>query len=62
VLFHQLGQDLILALNSLLQELDAFLFRLWVGSGLILKSGGPILEQLLLPAVQQRRLDTQFVR
>src|ERR1051325_1813846 len=58
---HQLGQDLILALDLLLQILDAFLLRRMAVAGLSLKSGRPVLEEFLLPAVEDRRLEAQFV-
>jgi hypothetical protein len=41
VLPHQLGQDLILALDFLLQVLDPFLFGLLVGSCLGLEGRRP---------------------
>jgi len=61
VLPHQLGQDLVLALDLLLQVLDPFLFGLMVGARLRLEGRGPVLEELLLPAVENRRLQPQLV-
>jgi hypothetical protein len=61
VLSHQLGQDLILALDLLLQVRDPFLFGLRVRPGLGLKRRGPVLEELLLPTVEARRWQPQFV-
>src|SRR6516162_3231057 len=61
MLRHQLGQNLVLALDLLLQKLDAFLLGLVVGAGFGLESGGPVLEELFLPAVENRRLQPQFV-
>jgi hypothetical protein len=56
VLPHQFGQDLILALDLLLQLRNAFLFGLMVGARLRLEGRGTVLEELLLPAVERRRL------
>ena len=61
MLRHQFRQDLILALNLFLQELDAFLLGLVVGAGFGLEGRGPVLEELLLPAVEYRRLQPQVV-
>ena len=58
---HQLGQNLILPLDLLLQVLDALLFGLRVSPRLGLERRGPVLEKLLLPAVEDRRLQAQFV-
>src|SRR5215467_16049295 len=62
VLSHQLSQDLVLGLHLLLQELDPFLLllHLSVGTPLRLKSGGSVLEQFFLPAVEHRRPQAQF--
>src|SRR5580693_9036586 len=54
---HQFGQNLILRLNLLLQMGDSFLFGLMVGSTSLLESRRSILEELLLPAVEHRRLE-----
>jgi hypothetical protein len=61
VLRHQLGQYLILGLDLFLQILDAFLFGLVVGPALVLEGGWPVLEKLLLPAIQNGRLELQLV-
>src|SRR5215467_9554377 len=63
VLSHQLSQDLVLGLHLLLQELDPFLLllHLAVGTLLGLKSGSSVLEQFLLPAIEYRRPQAQFV-
>lgn len=58
---HQLGQNLVLALNLLLQVIDPFLFGLMVGARLGLEGRRPILEELLLSTVENRRLQPQFV-
>jgi hypothetical protein len=49
-------------LHLLLQELDPFLLflHLAVGTLLKLKSGGSVLEQFLLPAVEHRCAQAQF--
>jgi len=49
VLRHQFGQNLVLGLDLPGQILDAFLLGLRVGASLRLKSGGAVLEELLLP-------------
>ena len=61
MLLHQFGQDLILALDLLLQVFDALLFGLRVSPRLGLERCDPVLEELLLPAVEDRRLQPQFV-
>jgi hypothetical protein len=63
VLGHQFGQDLILGLHLLLQELDPFLLLLDLAGGafLGLEGGGSVLEELLLPAVEHRRLQALFL-
>jgi hypothetical protein len=63
VLGHQLGQDLILGLHLLLQELDPFLLLLDLAGGafLRLEGGGSVLEELFLPAVENGRLQAQFL-
>ena len=43
-------------------RLDSFLFGLMVGSASLLESRGSVLEELLLPAIEHRRLEPQFVR
>ena len=58
---HQFGQNLILRLDLPFQMGDAFLFGLMVGPSSLLKSRGSVLEELLLPAVEHRRLEPQFV-
>jgi hypothetical protein len=61
VLPHQFCQDLILALDLLLQVRNAFLFGLMVGARLRLEGPGPVLEELLLPAVEDCRLRPQLI-
>jgi len=52
---------LVLALDLLPQELDAFLLHLVIGAAIGLEGGRPILEEFLLPAVEHRRLQSQLV-
>ena len=54
---HQFGQRLILRLDLLLQIRDSFLFGLMVGSASPLENRGSVLEELLLPAVEHRRVE-----
>ena len=61
MLRHQFGQDLILRLDLLLQVRDSFLFGLMVGPSSLLEGSRSVLEELLLPAVEHRRLESQFV-
>ena len=49
---HQLGQDLVLGLDLLLQVGDPLLVGQVVRSRLLLECGGAVLEELLLPAVE----------
>src|SRR5713226_8664193 len=58
---HQFGQNLILRLDLPLQIGDSFLFVLMVGPSSLLESRGSVLEELLLPAVEHRRLEPEFV-
>ena len=57
MLRHQLRQDLILGLDLLGQILDPLLLGLRVGARLGLEGGCPILEELLLPPVEDRGLE-----
>jgi hypothetical protein len=61
MLRHQLSQHLILGLDLLLQILDVLLLGLLIGAGLILEGRRSILEELLLPAVEDRWLQAQFI-
>ena len=56
MLRHQFGQPLILGLNLLGQILDPSLLWSVAGAGLGLESCRPILEDLVLPPVEDRRL------
>jgi len=57
VLRHQLGQNLVLGLDLLLQVLDAFLLGRVVGAALPLEGRRPVLKELLLPAVEDGGVD-----
>ena len=61
MLRHQLGQHLVLGLDLLFQVLDALLIRLTVGPRPGLESRGSVFKQLLLPPVENRRLESHFV-
>jgi hypothetical protein len=61
MLFHQFGEDLVLALDLFLQVLDPFLFGLGVGSGLKMEGRRAVLKQFLLPAVEDGGLQLQLV-
>ena len=63
MLFHQLGQDFVLGLELLLQGSDAALLtiQLLAGPGLALKGSGTVLEELLEPAVENRRLQVELL-
>src|SRR5512141_579152 len=62
MLRHQLGQDLVLGLDLLLQELNPLLllFYLTGGTFLGLEGGCSVLKELFLPAVEHRRLQAEF--
>src|SRR6516165_3430145 len=61
MLSHQLGEDLILGLDLLLQVRDPLLVGGVVGWSLLLEGGRAVLEELLLPAVEDRGLQAQFI-
>lgn len=61
VLRHQFGQDLILGLDLLLQIGDPLLLCGMVGPRFQLKGSRAVLEELLLPAVEDRGLESLFV-
>jgi hypothetical protein len=54
VLLHQLGQDIVLPLELLLQGCDALLGLVGLGAGADLEGSHAVLEELLLPVVEQR--------
>ena len=61
MLRHQFGQHFVLRLDLLFQIRDSFLFRLMVGAASLLKGGGSVLEELLLPAVEYGWLKPRLV-
>ena len=58
---HQFGQDFIFGLDLPLQVVDSFLLAGMVRPSFRLKRSRPVLEELLLPAVENRRLETVLV-
>src|SRR5260370_38095114 len=61
MLRHQLRQDLILCLDLLVQVVDPFLLGCMVGPRFRLERSRPVLEELLLPAVEDRGLESLSV-
>jgi len=61
VLRHQLGQNLVLRLDLLLQVRDSLLLGGVVGRRLLLEGRRPVLEELFLPSVEDRGLQAQFI-
>ena len=61
MLRHQFGQDLVLGLDLLLQIGDSLLLGGMAGPAFWLEGGGPVLKELFLPAVEDRRLQSKFV-
>jgi hypothetical protein len=61
VLRHQFGEDLVLDLDLLLQIGDPLLLCGVVGWHLLLEGSRPVLEELLLPAVEDRGLESKFI-
>ncbi len=61
MLGHQLGQNLVLGLDLLLQVCDPLLVGGVVRSRLLLEGGRPVLEELPLPAVEDRGLQAEFI-
>ena len=61
MLGHQLSQNLVPGLDLLFQEGDPLLFGGVVGWPFLLEGSRPILEELLLPAVEDRGLQAQFI-
>src|SRR2546423_3569977 len=58
---HEFGEDFVLALKLLLQEGDPPVFGVARSSGAGLEDGSGVLEELLLPAVEHRRVDAVLV-
>jgi hypothetical protein len=61
VLLQQFGHDLVLALKFVLKRGDPSLVLLLRCRARLLKSRGPVLEELLLPVVEHRWLDMVLV-
>src|SRR2546428_12735101 len=63
MLFHELGQDLVLLLQLGLQKGDALLasLDLLVGAGRRPEGRGPVVKELLEPAIEDRGVDLIFV-
>jgi hypothetical protein len=63
VLGHQLGQDLVLGLHLLLQVLNPFLLLLDLTGGtfLCLEGRSTVLKTLLLPTIEDGRLQSIFL-
>src|SRR5262245_26938542 len=58
---HQLRQNFVLGLDLLFQKLDTLLLGLMVGTAFALEGRGSVLKELLLPTVEHRRLQAQFI-
>jgi hypothetical protein len=61
MLRHQFGQNLIFGLDLFLQIFDALLLGLMVSSAFLLEGGRAVFKELLLPSIEDRRLQTQFL-
>jgi len=61
MLGHQLRQNLVLGLDLLLQVSDPLLVAGVVRSRLLLEGGRAVLEELLLPAVEDRGLQAELI-
>jgi hypothetical protein len=61
VLRHQFGQNLVPGLDLLLQVSDPLLLGGMVRPCLLLEGGSPVFEELLLPAIEDRRLQAKFI-
>jgi hypothetical protein len=61
MLRHQLSKNFVFSLDFLLQVSDPLLAGRIVGSPLLLKDSRPILEKLLLPAVEDGRLQSHLI-
>jgi hypothetical protein len=61
VLRHQLGKNLVHRLDLLLQVGNPFLLGGTVRPGVLLEGDRPVLEEFLLPAVEDRRLESHFI-
>src|SRR6516162_3201496 len=61
MLFHELREHLVLALELLLKQRDLPILGIARASGAGLKRGRAVLEELLLPAVEHRGVDAVLV-
>src|SRR5579885_895254 len=59
--FHEFRDDLVLALELLAQGRDGAEMPALGGSALALEGGGAVLEELLLPGVEQRGRELMLV-
>ena len=57
MLVHPLGENLVPTLKFLLQGCDTMLLLALVSRGLASESSSAVLEELLLPTVEDRRLE-----
>src|SRR2546426_11851987 len=61
MLLHEFGEDLVLALELLLEVSDPPVLVVAGASGAGLEGGRAVLEELLLPAVEHRGVDAVLV-
>jgi hypothetical protein len=63
VLLHEFAEDLVFALEFGLELLDLFVLGVLAGLGLaaVVEGGVPVLEELLLPAVEEVGRDAEFI-
>src|SRR6266550_8984359 len=61
MLRHELGENLVLRLDLLLQVCNPLLVSGMVGWPFLLEGSSPVLEEFLLPAVEDRRLESHFI-
>src|SRR5512142_621646 len=59
--FHEFGEDLVLALELLLQEGDLAILGVVGASGARFEGGRGVVEELLLPAVEHRGVDALLI-
>ena len=61
MLRHELGQNLVLRLDLFLQVCNPFLVSGMIGGPFLLEGSSPVLEELLLPPIKDRRLNSHFI-
>ena len=61
MLRHELGQNLVLCLDLFLQVFDPLVLGGMVRPNFLLEGSSPVLEEFLLPAVEDRRLESHFI-